>query len=130
MREFQERLSEKNKIKKRMYSKTTLLLMFIFIIILLQGVYKVYLKDQASQNELERIRNEYTDISKRYEEIKMKDSQLSDKDGIEVELRGKYDISKPNEKVIVVVEPESVPAPVDDVGVMRRMWKKVTGVFR
>lgn len=130
MREFQERLQEKNKFKKRLYSKTTLLIMIVVLFILAQGVYGVYQKHEQSKQELARTQKEYKDIEKRYEEISTKESRLKSSDGIELELRGKYDISKPNEKVIVVVEPEDAPAPEEEIGFMKKMWEKMKGVFK
>ncbi len=130
MREFQERLQERNKIKKRLYSKTTLFFMLIALIILGQGVYGVYLKHEQSKKELARAQGEYNDIEKRYREISTKERRLQHDDGVELELRGKYDISMPNEKVIVVVEPENIPAAEEDIGFLKRMWGKVKGVFR
>ncbi len=130
MREFQERLQERNKIKKRMYSKTTLAFMLVVLVVLAQGVYGVYKKHELSKLELERTQNEYNDVEKRYNEISTKGKRLENNDGIELELRGKYDISKPNEKVIVVVEPENVPVPEEDIGFLKKMWGKVRGVFR
>lgn len=130
MREFQERQQEKNKIRRRLFSKTTLFFMFLFIIILARGVYGISQKHLESKQELDRINAEYDDVEKRYNDVSRKRDRLSNDDGVEVELRGKYDISKPNEKVIVVVEPEEAPVPEEEIGLLRRMWNSLTGVFR
>lgn len=126
MREFQE----KHQFRKRLYSKTMLIILFIFIILIARGVLNVYAKEKASRAELDRIQKEQLTVQDRYNSVAQNSERLKTEEGIEAEIRGKFDVAKTGEGVIVIVDRE-VPKPIEEKkGVFRKIWDSVFNVFK
>ncbi len=126
MREFQD----KNKVKKRLYSKTVLLGLLIAIVLLTRGVYGVYAKEQESRAEVNRIKAKKVELEARFAEIKQNEEMLKTPEGIEAEIRSKFDVAKDGEGVIVVVEKDVPIIEEDRRGILKKFWDGVVGVFR
>lgn len=126
MREFQE----KNKVKRRLYSKTVLLVLLIVIVLLIRGVYGVYAKEQESSVEVERMKNKKVELESRFAEIKQNEEMLKTPQGIEAEIRSKFDVAKDGEGVIIVVEKDVPIIEEDRRGILKKFWDGVVGVFK
>lgn len=126
MREFQE----KQKIKKRIYSKTSILVLLVLVVLIARGVLSVYAKERSSRLELALLEKRKAELSDRLAKVSMNNERLKTEDGIESEIRSKFDVVKQNEGVIVVVD-EKLPVPEEDTrGFMKKFWDSVTGVFK
>lgn len=126
MREFQD----KQKIKKRLYSKTSVLVLLIIVIFITRGVLSVYAKERDSRLELELLEKKKAELNSRLANVSASNSRLKTEEGIEAEIRSKFDVVKADEGVIVVVD-EKLPVPVEDTrGFMKKFWDSVTGVFK
>src|SRR4051812_37175339 len=99
MREFQE----KHQFRKRLYSKTVLFILAIVIILIARGVFGVYAKEKATRDELARVDNEKGVIQTRYDSLENNSERLKTEEGMEAEIRGKFDVAKSGEGVIVIV---------------------------
>lgn len=126
MREFQR----KQKIRKRMYSKTALFFMCLLIFFISRGVYGIYQKEKASRLEVERVSKQKAEIEARLAFVSKSADLLSTQHGIETEIRNKFDVVKPGEEVIVVVDKEIPPAPEEKKNFLEKFWGGVTGVFK
>ncbi len=126
MREFQE----KQKIQKRIYSKTSILIVLVVVIFIFRGVLSVYAKERDSRMELSLLEKKKAELSDRLARVSMNNDRLKTEEGIEAEIRSKFDVVKQDEGVIVVVD-EKLPVPEEDTrGVMKKFWDSVTGVFK
>ncbi len=126
MREFQD----KQKIKKRLYSKTSVLVLLIIVIFIGRGVLSVYAKESSSRMELELLEKKKAELDSRLASVSANNSRLRTEEGIESEIRSKFDVVKADEGVIVVVD-EKLPVPVEDTrGFMKKFWDSVTGAFK
>lgn len=126
MREFQE----KQKIRKRIYSKTTLLVLFIVMLFIAKGVWSIYGKERASHREVERLESQQKELQQRLDTVSANNEKLKTREGVEAEIRAKFDVVKADEGVIVVVDQE-LPMPEEEKkGFMKRFWDSVTGVFK
>ena len=126
MREFQE----KQKIKKRLYSKTSIVIVIIVVVFISRGVIGVYAKERDSRMELSLLEKRKAELSDRLARVSLNNDRLKTEEGIESEIRSKFDVVKPDEGVIVVVD-EKLPVPEEDTrGVMKKFWDGVTGVFK
>lgn len=126
MREFQE----KQKIKKRIYSKTSIIITLIIVIFIFRGVISVYAKERDSRMELALLEKKKTELSDRLNRVSHNNDRLKTEEGIESEIRSKFDVVKQDEGVIVVVD-EKLPVPEEDTrGAIKKFWDSVTGVFK
>ncbi len=126
MKEFQQR----NKAKKRLYSKTVLFLLLVVLVLVSRGVVNVYLKEKESRIEMERVAVQKAELENRYGQIKNRADHLESDAGIEAEIRSKFDVVKEGEGVIVIVDKELPVVEEDNRGVLKKFWDSVIGVFR
>ncbi len=126
MREFQE----KQKIQKRIYSKTSALILLILVFFIAKGVFGIYIKERDSRQELALLEKKKAELSDRLAKVSLNNDRLKTEEGIESEIRSKFDVVKEGEGVIVVVD-EKLPVPEEDTrGFMKKFWDSVTGVFK
>ncbi len=125
MREFQE----KHVVKRRLYSKTTVCILLIVLLLVAKGVYGVYAKETESRLEVERVKKEQDMLQSRYENIERGSEELKGQEGVEAEIRGKFDVVKPGEGVIVVVDKNPTAIEQNKQGVLKRFWDSVMGIF-
>ena len=126
MREFQER----NKAKKRLYSKTVLVVLFLLLILVARGAVSVFYKERESHIEMDRAQVQKNELTQRYTFIKDRADQLQNEAGIEAEIRSKFDVIKEGEGVIVIVDRELPVVEEDKRGVLKKFWDSVVGVFK
>lgn len=100
MLEFQE----KRKVKRLLYSKVTLFFLIIFIILLLNGIWKVYKKQSTSDNNLAKTSAIFNNLQTREKILSSEIERLKTENGTEEEIREKYGLVKPGEEVIIVVD--------------------------
>jgi cell division protein FtsB len=126
MREFQE----KQKIRKRVYSRTSIIALLILCILIGKGLAGVYAKEKDSRLEVERLVKQKKEVEEKLAMVSTQADRLKTDTGIEYEIRNKFDVVKEGEEVIVVVDKELPPPPEEKEGVMKRFWHSVTGVFK
>jgi len=125
MKEFQE----KNAVKRRIYSKASLAVLAVLLVLTIKGVYGVYAKERESKMEVERVSREHAALQNRYETIERGSDELKSESGIEAEIRGKFDVVKPGEGVIVVVQKNPTAIEQNKQGVLKKFWNSVLNIF-
>ena len=125
MREFQE----KHKMKRRIYSKTSLFILFCILVLTARGVLGVYAKESASRADLARVNAEKAQLQARAANIETDSSRISTPEGVEAEIRTKFDVAKKDEGVIVIVDRNDAPPVEEDKGILKKFWDSIVGVF-
>jgi cell division protein FtsB len=100
MLEFQE----KRKIKNLLYSKVTLTVLIILVVLLLNAVWNVYKKQDLAKDNLIKTAVVFEGLQAREKMLSSEIERLKTKNGVEEEIREKYGLVKPGEEVIVVVD--------------------------
>jgi cell division protein FtsB len=122
MREFQQ----KRRIKRRIYS-TPVIIILIFVI---DGTWKVYQKDRESKANLARAQNELTSLNTRDATLTSDIARLKTNQGVEDEIRSKYEVSKPGEQVLVIVDKDSSTTSTSTGNVIEQWWSKFLSLFK
>lgn len=125
MKEFQERA----KTRRKRRSKVLLLFMFLVFVALVKGAFSAYAKESESRVEVDRSLKEKEALDKRYQVMAEQSDELKSDVGIESEIRNKFDVAKPGEGVIVIVDKDAPIIEEDNRGVLKRFWDSVKGVF-
>lgn len=98
--EFQE----KRKVKRLIYSKITLLILAVIVLLLLKSVWGVYEKARVTRDNLNRVAEDLANLESREAKLSAEIDHLKTEGGAEEEIRAKYGLVKPGEEVIVVVK--------------------------
>jgi cell division protein FtsB len=125
MKEFQHDKEERQK----MYSKWVLVILLIMIIFTLRGLVSLYIKQSNSYEEMSLVLAKKVQLEERYNSLSAKVYDLNTEEGMEKEIRSKFDVVKPGETVITVVDKEIPAQAPEDTGIIKKLWNGVVGVF-
>lgn len=97
---------EKRKIRGLLYSKLTLGILLVLILLLGRSVYERY--QVAQQMEVKRLETtaELNELEQRAAVLEGKVEYLEKDRGKEEELRGRFDAAKEGEQVVIIVDEE------------------------
>ena len=93
-----------------------LLVLLVILAIAVRGVWGIFLKQSESRALRDEAQAQLTDLQKREASLRADMQRLKTDRGIEETLRTQYNLAKPGEGLIVIVEPQSqaaTPAPTN-----------------
>ncbi|MEI7513153.1 MAG: septum formation initiator family protein [bacterium] len=122
--------TDKQKIRKICYSKVTIAILILFVIMLIPGVYGIYTKVSESSKDRKAVEHELVDLEAREKMLLEKVERGNTDRGQEEQIREKFNLAKEGESVIVLVE-KPVPASttVNEANVFKAMWNRIKTVF-
>ena len=129
MREFQE----KRKFKKIIYSGWLLMILGIIFLALVFSTVKVYKKSRISAKKSEEIKEEIIKLEKRNAELVAEATRLESESGKEGEIRKRFDVAKPGEKILVIIDKNSEDVKINGedakAGFFYRIWQWAKRLF-
>ena len=129
MREFQE----KRKFKKIVYSVWLQAILGIIFLALVFSAVKVYKKSRISVQKFQEIKEERAGLEKRNAELAAEAARLESESGREGEIRTRFDVAKPGEKIIVIVDKNSEDVKINGAenkaGFFFRFWQWIKSWF-
>lgn len=121
---------EKRKLKKILFSKGMLLLLFVLTACMVYGAHNAYKKKEVASARREELAAELAALEHRASELEGDIQELEDSRGIEAELRNRYEVGREGEEMIVLVEEEAPSAPKDEVVEQEKgFWGKMLEMF-
>lgn len=124
MRQFQEI----RKIKAKVYSKPVLIGLIVLMLLLTKGVVNIFLKYRESVLAERISRAKLAELESRKESLQSDIENLQSEEGVEEELRTKYNVGYPGEKMIVVVnQDEEIVS--EEKGFWKRTFSFITSWF-
>ena len=126
MLEFQRNRSTKQYI----YSYLTIFILGVIFIVLIKATVNIYDKERQSGADLALLTRKYEDLSQRSEYLKSEISRLSTENGVSEEIRDKFAVAKPDEKIVVIVDQD---INVEGSGVSsakQGFWQKFLNLFK
>ena len=102
MRKFESQ----KQIKGRIYSRTTLVILLFIIILTAKGVFGIYLRNAESVTARDDTAMKLKELNKRKELLNTEISKLNQDDGVDQEIREKFNVIKPGENVVLIVQDE------------------------
>ena len=129
MREFQE----KRKFNKLIHSGWLQIFLGIVLLALIFSTVKVYKKSRLSADKSKEIKEELASLEKRNAELAAEAARLESESGREGEIRKRFDVAKPGEKIIVIVDKNSEEVKINGAenkgGFFSRFWQWVESWF-
>jgi cell division protein FtsB len=124
MLEFQE----KKRLKKRIYSYGSIILLCLLAFFLAKAAFGVYKKAAISRENKERAARELEKLETRETMLQNEIARLSSAEGIEEEIRGRFNVVKEGEQIAIIVENEQNTA-TSTTQKGRGFWSRLRGIF-
>ncbi len=119
MRKFEA----KKQLKSRIYSRTTLIVLLFVIILTAKGVFNIYLRNRESVAAREDTAHKLRDLQGRKQVLDSQISKLKADDGVDREIREKFNVIKPGENVVIIVPPEIATTTDIKQGFFEKLWQ-------
>lgn len=127
-----EELRKKQKLRKKLYSKTTLFILLFLAIFLISPTWKIWRKNIESTRKLEIAKQELAELEKKEGELRAEVSLLQSEQGKEQEIRKKFSVTKEGEEVVFLVdrkEASVAPEVEEERGFFGKIWHWFAGLF-
>lgn len=120
---------KRRKLKRVIYSWPVLLLMLIPVGYFMTVAGRAYLKEREAHENMLAATAELGRLKERQTMLNAEIARLSSDRGIEEELRDKYEVGKPGEHMILLVDPDkaqqdSMP-PIKEKSFFGKLWEKI-----
>ena len=125
MKEFQRKRS----VKQYLYSPLVLIVLAIVFVVISRTTLGIYQKERQSNQDLALLTQKYQDLSTKSDYLNSEIQRLSTDRGIDQEIRDKFGVTKGDEKMVVIVEPDknsqgsSSPSSLN-------LWQRFVNFFR
>ncbi|MFA6797232.1 MAG: septum formation initiator family protein [Candidatus Paceibacterota bacterium] len=120
---------QKKRIRKIIYSKVTLVVLFILIIILAKANYGIYKKEVVSRENYNIVKEDFDSLKERRAVLKSEIERLKTEEGVEEEIRSKFDVSRPGEIVVNVIDGVNGISTKNEEKEIS-LWNKLINLFR
>lgn len=101
---------QKRKVKGLMYSKATLYILGVVVLIVLHSTWSVYKKKAESEDMKNLTLQRVMELRTRDSDLRSKIERLDTEAGVEEEIRSKFSVAKENEAMVVIVADEDSKA--------------------
>lgn len=119
---------QKRKVRNILHSKITLVILFVILIFLAKGAIGIFIKAKSSVDNLREVKKEYQSLQDRKAVLSNSINKLKTPEGIEAEIRSKYNVAKSGEVDIVMIDPTSTGT--DNQNVLGGgFWNRILGWF-
>ncbi len=103
MREFQER----RRIKRFLHSRYAIIVLVVVCLLVARGVWSAYGKYEKSKEIADRARADLASLQTRQDSLSGEIDALATPEGKEREIRDRFGVVKPGEKMVVLVDDAS-----------------------
>ena len=112
------------------YSKPVLVILLIILLWVIYGTWGVFQKERESRANLLRVQNQLANLQERSSELSADVARLNTVQGKEEEIRSKYEVAKPGEELLVIVDKDGAETSSPPQTGWQRFWSDVTHIFR
>ncbi len=128
MQEFQE----KRKLRKIIFSRKVLVLLAFVSAFLIFSTVKVYIKSRNAVSKNEEVKKEVAVLEQRKSELEKEIARLQSMSGAEEEVRKKFNVQKPGEEALVIVEKNNENDKInqgESSGFFTKIWNFIKNLF-
>lgn len=101
-----EEYKEKRKIRKIIYSNWSFAFLFVILMILVFSSAKVYVKSRNAALRNKEVKESLVASENRQTELDSEIKRLQSESGAEEEIRKKFNVGKPGEKILMIIDKE------------------------
>lgn len=103
---------EKRKLKSYVYSKPTIVVLLLFALLLSTAVYERYSREREMAEKRDALASELEHLQQQASVLDAEVNRLKSERGMEEEIRDRFDVSRPGEEIVIIVEDEEKNATV------------------
>lgn len=118
----------KRQIKNIVYSKLFLIVLLVLIFFLGRSTFDIYQKSKLSYNNYIKVKRDYDSIEARKAMLESEINRLATDSGIEEEIRSKFNVAKPGETVVIIIDKNSTSTDVDNI--KKDFWSSLWEIFK
>jgi cell division protein FtsB len=119
---------EKIKLRRYLYSRVTLSVLLIILVILIKAVFGIYQKEKLTRDNLDKAEAEYLELEDRDAFLQKEIDSLNTQGGMEKAVRERFGVAKEGEKVIILLDEKKVPDTKVKEG--KGFWNWFKGLFK
>lgn len=112
------------------YSRPVLIVLLLILAWVLYGTWGIFQKERGSRANLVRVQNQLATLEARNRELSVDVARLSTEQGKEEEIRSKYEVSKPGEQLLVIVDKSTTATTSPRQSGFGRLWSNFTSIFK
>lgn len=120
---------ERKKLRKILYSRITILVLFVVFIAVAGGAWGISQKAGIARTERDIAEKSLAELQNRTRELEMSLERLNSSKGSEEEIRLKYTVARPGEEVVVVVDEQAKKSENNEVIEEQGFLTKLLSVF-
>jgi cell division protein FtsB len=124
MKEFRER----NKWRAALYSRFSLFAVVVLSLFMMNVVYRVFIRERASAEDSRRLTTKLAQIEQHTADLEANISTLQTPDGIEREIRNKFNVVKSGEEVVLLLGNTATSATTTEPEA-KSWWERAKEVF-
>ncbi len=125
MQEFRE----KRRLRELLYSRPSLIILFILVLFAGRGVFHMYEKYAQAAVDKRGVESQVALLSAREDFLVSEVERLKTPTGIEQEIRQKFNVKKEGEQVAVIVEPKDATGGAAKTSGVSSVWSWVVDIF-
>jgi len=120
---------ERKKLRKILYSKVTLVVLFIILLLVVRGAWGIHQKAEIAISERDIAARDLAEKQSRVSELNTSLMQLKSENGIEEEIRQKYDVARPGEEVVKIVDDSAKKGENGGAVSKKGFWQSLVSIF-
>lgn len=120
---------EREKARKIMYSKVSLLILFVVLIIVGRGAWSAHKKAETARSERNIALRHITQLETRNADMLASLEHFKNDSGIEEEMRQKYTVARPGEEIVVVVDDDVKKGKNSEAVDKKSLWQRIIDFF-
>lgn len=121
---------ERQKIRKILYSKVTLVVLFVVLFAVGNGALAIHQKAEIARSERDIAERSLTELEARTTELKTSLALLKSERGIEESVRQKYTVARPGEEIVVVVDDSLKKGKNGEAVDTKSLWQRFISIFK
>ncbi len=119
---------QKRKLRNFIYNHWVLCFLGLIVILMIHSTWNVYQKQRESAKLLEQAENQSKELQNRQKELQDRIANMQTTQGMEEEIRNKFNVAKPGENVAVVLDNDDATSSVSTTSTS--LWQKIINFFK
>ena len=97
---------EKRRLRQILYSKLTYVILVIIVLLLFNSVWNLFFTERDTRLERKKLEKEFAVLEIQEAQLRSEIERLTTPEGVEEEIRSKFEVSKEGENVMVIIDSE------------------------